>query len=132
MINPSKMLKTCQDFNWRTSIQRLQSQHFPQHQLRNLRTRERLLRPSTTLCSPPLPLAERQEQHKPQLLDLGQTGREEQRWREPRMVEQLEKGQQISLEPGYESAITTRGSFSHFWQQPVILPKAAGGQQVTV
>lgn len=99
MINPSKMLKTCQDFSWKTSIQRLQSQHFPQHQLHNLRTREGLLRPSTTLCSPPLALAKRQEQHKPQLVDLGQTGREEQRreQREPRMVRQLEKGQQISL-----------------------------------
>lgn len=60
------------------------------------------------LCSPPLLIAKCQEQHKLQLLNLGQTGREEQRQGEPRMVEQAEKVQQILLEVGCECVTRTR------------------------
>lgn len=96
MINSWKMLKACQeqDFNPEAA-----KPAFPPMLALQLQSREDLQPPSTTLCSP-LPLAKLQEQHKPQLLSLGQAGREEQRQGEPRMVEQLEKGQQIPLEAG--------------------------------
>lgn len=83
MINPSKMLKMCQDFSWRTAIQ---SQHAPQHQRLQRgasETQHHTLLPINSLCyalgaaqAPVAPLR-----------------REEQRQQEPRMVEQTEKGQ---------------------------------------
>lgn len=91
MINSWKMLKACQEQDLNPEAAK---PTFSPVLTLQLQSRERFLPPSTTLCSPPPPLA------KLQLLHLGQTGREEQRQGEPGMVEQLEKGQQIPLEAG--------------------------------
>lgn len=108
MIKPSEMLKSCQGFSCSSRPGA------------GCQTQHRGLLPSSS------------PRQAPAAAQTPAAGTEHPWWRVPGVAEQVAKGQPISLQPGRERDTTTQGSVSHFCEEPVILPKAAGGQQVTV